>query len=97
MGNKHYRGKEVRIFSDGPSELSCILSGNDAITILEFIHRSLSCNAQDDFISLFSKIQELFSFDFGCGMLGYHTMITKMSSWLMLSISAFLKNGSSNI
>jgi hypothetical protein len=71
MGNKHYRGKELQIFSDEPSELSCILSGNDAITILEFIHRSLSCNAKDDFISLFPKIQELFSFDFACAMLGY--------------------------
>lgn len=72
MGNKHYKDRELQIFSDEPSELSCILSGNDAITILEFIHRSLSCNSKDDFISLFPKIQELFSFDFACAMLGYH-------------------------
>lgn len=72
MGNKPYRGKELQIFSDESSELGCILSGNDAINILEFIHRSLACNEKDDFISLFAKIQELFPFDFACGMLGYH-------------------------
>ncbi len=70
MGNKLFKGKKVQIFSDGISGLGCILSGSDAIKMLEFIHRSLSCNGKDEFISLFPRIQELFPFDFACAMLG---------------------------
>ncbi|TFG89913.1 MAG: hypothetical protein E4H15_08550, partial [Syntrophobacterales bacterium] len=49
--------------SDSPAYNSC-LSGNDAITLLEIIHTSISCEAEIDFKALFPKIQELFPFDF---------------------------------
>lgn len=54
-----------------PSELYSILSGNDATTLLEIIHKSLSCETDDDFTGLFPKIQELFPFDFATTALGY--------------------------
>jgi DNA-binding CsgD family transcriptional regulator len=53
-------------------QLRSLLSGNDAITLLELIHRSLSCVVKEDFIDLFPKIQKLFPFDFACTILGYH-------------------------
>jgi len=50
-----------------PSELpvtgSC-LSGTDAITLLEIIHMTVSCETEVGFKALFPKIQELFPFDF---------------------------------
>jgi LuxR family transcriptional regulator, quorum-sensing system regulator CviR len=52
-------------------QLRSLLSGNDAITLLEIIHRSLSCIAKNDFVALFPKMQELFSFDYACSILGY--------------------------
>jgi DNA-binding CsgD family transcriptional regulator len=62
----------ARISSSESSELSSFLSGNDAITLLEFIHQSLSCHTDEDFTGLFPKLQELFPFDFAHGMLGCH-------------------------
>ncbi len=44
-------------------------AGNDAVTLLETIHRSLSCNTEQDFIDLFPKIQEMFPFDFAIAFL----------------------------
>jgi len=54
-----------------PSGFSSCLSSNDAITLLEFIHRSLSCNEEMDFVNLFAGLQELVSFDFATTMLGH--------------------------
>ncbi len=54
-----------------PSELHSLLSGTDATTLLEIIHKSLSCETEDDFTALFPKIQELFPFDFATTALGY--------------------------
>ena len=65
-------GREPIIASSPvPSEFTSCLSGNDAIKLLEVIHKSLSCNVEDDFTALFPKIQELFPFDFATAMLGY--------------------------
>jgi len=52
-------------------EFSSYLSGSDAIKLLEFIHKSLSCTAEEDFAALFPKIQELFPFDFATAILGH--------------------------
>jgi len=56
-----------------PSEqskfISC-LSGNDAVILLEIIHKSISCKAEKDFIDLFPKIKELFSYDFAVALVG---------------------------
>lgn len=57
--------------SDQSSFHSC-LSGNDGIKLLEIIHKSLSCDSDDDFIALFPRLQELFPFDFATAALGYH-------------------------
>jgi len=46
-----------------------LLSGNDALTLLEIIHSSLSCNSGNDFIALFPRMQRLFPFDFAHAML----------------------------
>src|SRR6266498_3354089 len=65
-------GREAILASSPvPSEFTSCLSGNDAIKILEFIHNSLSCEVEDDFKSIFPKIQELFPFDFATAILGY--------------------------
>lgn len=53
------------------SELISRLSGTDAVTLLEIIHKSLSCKTKEDFTSLFPKIQELFPYDFAGVLLGY--------------------------
>lgn len=55
-----------------PSGLGSCLAGNDAITLLESIHKSLSCEVMEDFIGLFPKIQELLSCDFVHAIVGYH-------------------------
>jgi DNA-binding CsgD family transcriptional regulator len=47
-----------------PSELRFCLSGNDALTLLEFIQKSLNCGTKEDFIGLFPKIGELIPYDF---------------------------------
>ncbi len=53
-----------------PSDLIYDISGNDAVMLLEIIHKSISCTTEDDFISLFPKLQELFPFDFAGTLLG---------------------------
>jgi DNA-binding CsgD family transcriptional regulator len=51
-------------------DLSSYLSGSDALKLLEFIHKSLSCNTEEYFTALFPKIQELFPFEFATALLG---------------------------
>jgi DNA-binding CsgD family transcriptional regulator len=53
------------------SETCSYLSGSDAIKLLELIHKSLTCEMEDDFTALFPKIQELFPFKFAIAMLGH--------------------------
>ncbi len=48
------------------------LSGADATSLLEIIHRCLSLDTEEGFINLFPKIQELFPFDFAAALLGFH-------------------------
>jgi DNA-binding CsgD family transcriptional regulator len=47
------------------------LSGNEALTLLEIIHSSLSCDSGNEFKALFPKLQELFPFDFSTAVLGH--------------------------
>lgn len=47
------------------------LSGSDALAVLEVVHGALCCRSEDDFRSLFTKLQTLFSFDFASSVLGY--------------------------
>jgi LuxR family transcriptional regulator, quorum-sensing system regulator CviR len=47
------------------------LSGNDAMTLLEIIHSSLSCDSGNDFKALFPKIQRVIPFDFATAVLGH--------------------------
>ncbi|HTP65937.1 MAG TPA: LuxR C-terminal-related transcriptional regulator [Geobacteraceae bacterium] len=55
-----------------PSELRFCLSGSDAITLLEFIHKSLHCETKEDYMALFPKIKELIPFDFVNTCLAHH-------------------------
>jgi DNA-binding CsgD family transcriptional regulator len=48
-----------------------LLSGNDALTLLEIIHSTLSCDSGNEFKALFPKLQGLFPFDFATGVLGH--------------------------
>ena len=52
------------------SELHSVLSGNDAIRLLEIIHQSCCCEDNNDFISLFPGLRELLPFDLGVAILG---------------------------
>jgi DNA-binding CsgD family transcriptional regulator len=60
------------MYSCEPVDCTKLLSGIDALTVLEIIHRSLSCSSESDYKNLFSKIQTLFPFDFAFTMLGHH-------------------------
>jgi DNA-binding CsgD family transcriptional regulator len=60
------------MYSREPADCANLLSGADALTVLEIIHRSLSCESESDYKNLFRKIQTLFPFDFAFTMLGYH-------------------------
>jgi len=52
-------------------QLRSLLSGHDALTILEIEHSSLNCGTKAAFSRLFARIKELFSFDCACAILGY--------------------------
>jgi DNA-binding CsgD family transcriptional regulator len=52
------------------SEFSASLSHNDSLKLLEFIHRSISCNDEGAFRALFPMLQELIPFDFATVVLG---------------------------
>lgn len=67
-----YNAKEVIVCTDEPSELRFCLSGNDAIKLLEFVQKCLSCDSNKDFIALYPMIQELLGFDYANAILGYH-------------------------
>jgi hypothetical protein len=52
-----YGSREVVVSSNEPSELRSCLSGSDAITLLEFVHKCLSCDSNKDFIALYPMIR----------------------------------------
>jgi len=54
-----------------PSELYSLLSGSDALLLLEIIHKSVSCATEEDFLGLFPSIKELFPYDFAGSILGH--------------------------
>jgi len=54
-----------------PAEFGLYLSGADAIKLLEFIHRCVNCEDETDFRALFSRLGELFPFDFAHALMGY--------------------------
>jgi LuxR family transcriptional regulator, quorum-sensing system regulator CviR len=58
------------MFASGADGLGLQLSGADAIKLLELIGTCLSCRDEADFRAIFSKIQELFPFDFAIAALG---------------------------
>jgi len=66
-----YDSREVIVTSYEPSELRFCLSGNDALTLLEFIQKSLKCNTKEDYLALFPKIRELLPFDFANSFLAH--------------------------
>ncbi len=68
-----YDSKERIALSSGElSDYGAHLSGGDALTLLEVVRESLSCNSKRDFIALYSKLQELLSFDYANAILGYY-------------------------
>jgi DNA-binding CsgD family transcriptional regulator len=67
----HDRSGDIAISSSEPSEFSTCLSRSDALKLLEFIHRSISCNDEEAFRALFPKLQELLQFDFATVVLGH--------------------------
>ena len=62
----------IIVSSYKPEELRFCLSGNDALTLLEFIHKSFNCNTKEDYLALFPKIRELLPFDFANSFLAHH-------------------------
>lgn len=64
--------REVIVTAYQPSELRFCLSGNDALTLLEFIQKCLNCNTKEDYLALFPKIRELLPFDFANSFLAHH-------------------------
>ncbi|MGA2735383.1 MAG: autoinducer binding domain-containing protein [Syntrophobacteraceae bacterium] len=60
-----YRVAErMPVYPDNIQGIEFLLSRRTATTLLEIIHGSLSCNSEEDFVSLFRKIQNIFPFDF---------------------------------
>jgi DNA-binding CsgD family transcriptional regulator len=60
-------------------ELGSCLSNGDAITLLEIIHNSVSCDSEQEFLRLFPKVQELFPFDFAGVLAGRHQAGNELS------------------
>ncbi|MFZ0945966.1 MAG: LuxR C-terminal-related transcriptional regulator [Syntrophobacteraceae bacterium] len=52
------------VYPDNISGIEFLLSRRAAATLLEIIHASLSCDCEEDLVSLFRKIQILIPFDF---------------------------------
>jgi DNA-binding CsgD family transcriptional regulator len=53
-------------------DLGSIISGCDAVGLLQLIHASLSCEGEGDFRALFPELNKLLPFDFAHAMLGFH-------------------------
>lgn len=61
-----------------PCDPTSCLSGSDAISLLELIHASVTCDGEEDFRKLFAKLEALFPFDFAHAMLGRHDTHNKI-------------------
>ncbi|HEX2769408.1 MAG TPA: hypothetical protein VHN12_08985 [Geobacteraceae bacterium] len=83
----HDRRGDISISLSEPSEFSTCLSRNDALKLLEFIHRSISCDNEEAFRALFPKLQELFSFDFATVVLGHLDESNCIATALHVNIS----------
>jgi DNA-binding CsgD family transcriptional regulator len=68
----HYAGKGAAESSSELPAIGSCLSNGDAIILLEIIHKSLTCDSEEEFPGLFPKIQELFPFDFAGTLAGRH-------------------------
>jgi LuxR family transcriptional regulator, quorum-sensing system regulator CviR len=66
------RSEGIPTASSGPPPLSCLLSGCDAIKLLEFVHDCVSCEDERDFKALYPKLQDMLPFDFAHAFLGNH-------------------------
>ncbi len=53
-------------------DLGSFISGGDAVSLLQVIHGSLSCEGEEDFRQLFPDLNKLLPFDFAHAMLGFH-------------------------
>jgi DNA-binding CsgD family transcriptional regulator len=73
-----YGSKGTTEISSELPELGSCLSTGDAITLLDIIHKSISCNSEEDVLRLFPKVQELFPFDFA-GFLAGHEAGNELS------------------
>ncbi len=51
------------MWSNASSELELLLSGRDAIKLLEIIHKTLPCDSEEELASIFPMLRELFSFE----------------------------------
>jgi DNA-binding CsgD family transcriptional regulator len=69
------RSEGILTSSSDPAEICFFLSGYDAIKLLEFIHNCVSCEDEKDFKDLFTKLREIFPFDFAHALLGHHDSI----------------------
>jgi LuxR family transcriptional regulator, quorum-sensing system regulator CviR len=85
--NMHGRGGDIILSSSDPSEFSTCLSRNDALKLLEFIHRSISCNDEEAFRALFPRLQELIPFDFATVVLGHLDDCKGIVTSLLVNIS----------
>jgi DNA-binding CsgD family transcriptional regulator len=87
-GKTEYGAAEkVLVCPDNISGIEFLFSHRDAIRLLEIIHASLSCNAEEDFVSLFGEVQELFSFDFAFSSLTKLANDGNISSYDFINIS----------
>jgi DNA-binding CsgD family transcriptional regulator len=66
------------MWSNASSELYSLLSGNDAIKLLELIHKTLSCDSEEELASLFQSIRELFPFEYVNAALGRHGSLNEI-------------------
>ncbi len=67
-----FDSREVIVTSYEPSELRFCLSGNDALTLLEFIRICLNCNTKEDYLALFPKIRELLPYNCANSFLAHY-------------------------
>ena len=66
------RSEGILTSSSNPSDLTNFLLGSDAIKLLEFVHKCVSCEDEKDFKDLFPKLREMLPFDFAHAFLGCH-------------------------
>ncbi len=70
-----------------PSELHSLLSGNDAIKLLELIHKTISSDSNEEFESICSSLRHLFHFEYAIATLGRQDSTDKIDLVYGLNIS----------